>query len=144
MKNRLPTEDFLDIQQLVGKYQWLVDEGVGDAWADLYTSDGAFCREGLAPLRGYDALKEVPKFVKATWNGTLRHLSGSMYVERGHNDDEAIARYYNFVTTWTDGIPKFFTFALSELLLVRRDGSWKIKNHNVRELAPPQPTGSDK
>jgi hypothetical protein len=140
MKNKLPNDDYLEIQQLVGRYQWMVDEGRAEEWADLYTNDGSFCRDGMPPVQGRDALKEVPRFVKVSWNGTLRHLSGSLYIEPGERAGEAITRYYNFVTTWTDAIPKMFTFALSELTLVRDGGEWRIHVHRVRELVPPLST----
>jgi hypothetical protein len=144
MKHKLPNEDFLAIQQLVGRYQWMVDEGQGEEWADLYTSDGSFSRDGVDPVQGHEALTQIPKWVKANWKGLLRHLSGSLVIEGGPNENEAIARYYNFVTSWTDGVPKMFSFALSELLLVRNDVDWKIKNHHVRELVPPLGIGATK
>lgn len=143
-KKRLPVEDIVDIQQLIGRYQWLVDGGEADEWADLYTDDGLFAGGATQRFVGREQLKQVPLWVKSSWNGLMRHHSGSLYIERGASDDEALVRYYNFVTSWTDGEPKMFTFALSELKLVRRGEDWKIKEHHARQLVPPRDLGATK
>jgi bifunctional aromatase (cyclase/dehydratase) len=141
-KQDLGLRDVVEIQQLIGKYQWLVDDGEAEEWADLYTEDGVFTGGSAGSVRGREHLQRVPRGVKMRWNGALRHQCGSLHIERGTSDDEAIARYYNFVTTWADGVPKMFTFALSELRLVRQGEAWKIKEHHTELLAAPPALGA--
>jgi hypothetical protein len=141
MTNVLPIEDHIAIQNLVGKYQWLVDDGKADEWADLYTADGVFNGGANQTFHGREQLRQVPMWVKSSWDGMMRHHAGSLFIERGATRDQAIARYYNLVTTWTGGEPKIFTFALSELRLVRQGEDWKIAEHVARQLVPPRDLG---
>ena len=142
MGKRLTVEDHHAIQNLVGEYQWLVDEGRSDEWADLYTEDGFFDGGAAQRFVGREQLKGVPAWVKSGWNGLMRHHAGSLYIERGANDDQAVARYYSLVTTWTDAEPKLMTFALCEWHLVRRGESWKIKEHYAKQLLSPKAQGT--
>jgi len=59
----------------------------------------------------------------------------------GKTRDEAIVKYYNLVTTWNEEVPRLFTFALSEMRLVRRGDGWKIATNTVRNLAPTRKHG---
>ena len=144
MDKTISVEDFVSIQNLIGKYQWLVDGGDSDGWAALWTEDGAFTGGATEPFVGHEALKRVPAWVREGWNGALRHHAGSLYAEYGSSKDEAIARYYNLVTTWNEEQPKLFTFAVSEMRLVRRAGAWKVKSNTITSLAPPRKPGETK
>jgi len=134
-------EDFVALQNLVGKYQWLVDGGDSDGWASLWTEDGIFSGGATEPFAGHEALRKVPAWVKQGWGGGLRHHAGSLYMEYGSSTDEAVVHYYNLVTTWNEAPPKLFTFAVSEMRLVRRSGQWKIKSNTITSLAPPRALG---
>jgi hypothetical protein len=134
-------EDFVAIQQLVGEYQWRVDEG-DDGWIDFWLEDGVFDGGGEQVFRGHDALLGVPRWVKAGWDGSLRHLTGSFFVRYGDTDAVAIARYYNFVSTWDEAQPKMFTMALSTMRLERRGAGWKIARLDARQLVPPRDPGA--
>jgi hypothetical protein len=142
MSKSVTVEDFVALQNLVGKYQWLVDGGDSEAWAALWTEDGAFTGGATQPFVGHEQLKQVPAWVKTGWNGALRHLTGSFYAEYGENTNEVIVRYYNLVTTWNDPSPKLFTMSLSEMRLVRRSGDWKIAANAVTNLVPPRELGA--
>jgi hypothetical protein len=134
-------EDFVALQNLVGRYQWLVDGGDSEGWASLWTEDGVFSGGATEPFAGHAALKKVPAWVKEGWGGGLRHQTGSLYAEYGSTTDEAIVHYYNLVTTWNESPPKLFTFAVSEMRLVRLSGRWKIKSNTITSLAPPRALG---
>ena len=47
----LTTQDYIDIQQLYGQYNFAFDFGNVEAWVDLFTPDGALNR-----VRGHDNL----------------------------------------------------------------------------------------
>jgi hypothetical protein len=142
MTKNISVEDFVTLQNLVGKYQWLVDGGDSEGWAALWTEDGVFSGGATQPFAGHEALKQVPAWVRSGWNGALRHHAGSLYAEYGATTDEAIVRYYNLVTTWNEAQPKLFTFAVSEMRLVRRAGQWKIASNTITSLAPPRELGA--
>jgi hypothetical protein len=132
---KISVEDHIAISNLMGKYQWLVDGGDSDGWADLFTPDGALIGANPEPSRGREELKMVPKFVVDNFGDKMRHMTGSFYIEYGATTDEAYARFYNLVTTWvkSEG-PKLFTMALSTAHVVRINGEWKIKSNNVKNL----------
>lgn len=135
MTKNVSLEDFVAIQNLVGQYQWLVDGGDSEGWASLWTENGAFVGGAVESFVGHEQLERVPAWVKDGWGGGLRHLSGSFWIEYGATQDEAVARYYNLVTTWNGPEPKLFTMALSEMQLVRRNLQWKIARNTVTNLA---------
>jgi len=128
-------EDYVAISNLLGRYQWLVDEGHADEWAALWLEDGVFIG-GAADRRGHEQLRAVPRQVKDSFDGRMRHHMGSFHVEYDATRDEACAQYYNFVTTWTDAGAAFFTMALCTLQLVRHAATWRIKSNTTQRLLP--------
>jgi hypothetical protein len=142
MSKNVSVEDFVALQNLVGKYQWLVDSGDSEGWAALWTEDGAFVGGATEPFIGHEELKRVPAWVRDGWGGKLRHLTGSLYAEYGADENEAIVRYYNLVTTWNGEVPKLFTLSVSQMRLVRRAGEWKIAANDVTNLVPSREFGA--
>jgi hypothetical protein len=131
---KISVEDWVEISNLIGKYQWLVDEG-DESWADLFTEDGAFtgARDGY---HGRDALQRAAALTLASFEGKMRHSPGAVWIEYGETTDEAFARYYSLVTTWfEDPGPEFFNMALCRVHLLRIDGTWKIKSNTMKGLA---------
>ena len=131
---RVSVEDFVNIQNLMGQYQFLVDEGDEEAWTALFVEDGFFA--GLMPdaIVGREALKMIPQSA-AQFQGKLRHLSGNFNMRYGATTDEAFAKFYSFVTTWIKGDgPKMFQMAICEAHLLRVDGEWMVKSNTMRGL----------
>ena len=133
MKN-ITSDDYVAIQNLLGKYQWLVDEGDSEGWADLWVEDGVFTG-GSETRNGREELKNVPKQVDEGFKGRLRHHIGSFHAAYGSTTDEVHVNYYNLVTTWvaTEGA-RFMTMALSSIHLVRMNGAWKIRSNTTQRL----------
>ncbi len=142
MSGRISVEDHIAIQNLIGEYQWLVDGGDSEGWAQLWTVDGAFIGGATESFIGHAALKQVPTWVKSSWNGQLRHTTGSLFIRYGASVDEAVAKYYNLVTTWHEEPPALFVCALSEMTLVRISGEWKIKSNVVTNLGKTREPGA--
>jgi hypothetical protein len=135
MSKTVSLEDWVAIRNLLGKYQWLVDEGDSEGWANLFTPDGAFIGGLPDPHHGHEELKKIPKLVKDAFGNKLRHLSGNHYIEYGNSKDQAWAKFYSFVTTWIpEQGPQFFQFSLCNVELLRINGEWKIKANNVINL----------
>jgi hypothetical protein len=130
----ITVEDYVAIKNMLGKYQWLVDDGK-EEWVDLWTEDGLFQNGVLPPSKGTEQLKQIPAGVKQMYGDRMRHHLGSTYIEYGNTKDEAIARGYNMVTTWKpEEGAKFFCMALSTVHLVRQKGEWKVKFNDTKQL----------
>jgi hypothetical protein len=138
---KVTPEDYIAIQQLVGEYQWKVDDGEDD-WVEFWLEDGVFDGGATQVFTGHEELLSVPRWVKQSWNGAMRHHSGSFFVKYGDDTDTAIAKYYNFVSSWNEAEPKMFTLALSTMTLVRRGDDWKIKRLDAKQLVPPRDLGA--
>ena len=131
----LSLEDDLAIRNLMGKYQWCVDGGDSEGWADCFTEDGAFIGGLPDPYHGREELKKIPELVRNMYQDRMRHLMGSFWAEYGDGQDEAYARFYSLVTTWLDNEdPKLFQCAICTVHLVRVEGDWKVKSNNVKNL----------
>jgi hypothetical protein len=124
-RTAIAAADFLAVQNILGAYQWHVDEGNGEEWAALFLDDGVFDSAYAGLVRGHAQLKAIPP---ATAAAAMIHLSGSMHMHYGASTDEVWAKYYSLVTTWKPGEGgRFFCLALYTTQLVRADGGWKIK-----------------
>jgi len=60
MSSNITTDDYVAIQNVLGEYQWHVDDGDSDGWADLWTEDGAFIGGATEPFVRREELKKVP------------------------------------------------------------------------------------
>jgi hypothetical protein len=127
-------EDYLSILNLMGTYQWLVDDGDEDGWANLFVEDGFFAGLGPEPIRGREALKMIPRMAKS-YGGNMRHHTGSFSMVYGDTKDVVNMRYYSLVTTWMPNEePKLFQLALCKTHLVRVGGVWKLKSNTMQGL----------
>ena len=132
MSKPVSIEDTLAVQDLLGRYCWYVDENRAEEWADLYTEDGEFAGTSPEPLRGRDALMNVPRGLWASGQGKMRHQYGNLYIEHGEDDNRLVARFYNQISTWGEGA-RLTALALSTAQLVRTGpgAPWKIRRNEV-------------
>ena len=131
MAKNLSVEDFVAIENHMGKYCWLIDENMGDEWVNLWTEDGAFSGIAPEPIVGREALKGIPVMQHSNADQKLRHQVANFHAEYGASKNEVIARFYNLVTDWGNG-GKFFCMAICEAKLVRDGEGWKIKRNDAR------------
>lgn len=124
----LTTEDRLELQNLMGHYCHLIDDG-DPAWADLFTDDGVL--DGVLPetVTGKEVLRHVPAGSMEHTGGFFRHHLGSLTID----PEEAGARLkgYNLVTDWRDG-GKLVMFARYSIFAVRTVEGWRLKRVDVR------------
>jgi len=137
--NPVSAEDFAQIHNLMGRYQYLVDSGDEEGWADLFTEDGAF--QGLGPeadeqFRGREGLKGVVRMNMANSGGRMRHNMCSFSAEYGDGTDEAHARYYMVGAVTPPGQPSQIAMQVDvHTHLVRIGGEWKIKTNHMTLLS---------
>jgi hypothetical protein len=73
----LTAGDITSIQQLYARYNTVIDNGDGEAWANTFTADGVFAGN----IKGHDALVGFVKNWKGTMGGaTRRHFSADLVV----------------------------------------------------------------
>jgi 3-phenylpropionate/cinnamic acid dioxygenase small subunit len=122
---RLTLNDHTQIHQLIARYCWLVDEGEGDAWANLWTVDGSFT--GIPePLQGQEALRTMPGGFFGIAQGKLRHHITNVLVSPDDRDGHVQVKAYSMVSDWREG-GKLLVFAKIKFTLLRETDSWKIK-----------------
>jgi 3-phenylpropionate/cinnamic acid dioxygenase small subunit len=132
MPKKVTVEDRLEAFDVLARYCFFCDEGDSQAWVDLWTEDGVFAGVAPEPIRGREALWQVPI---TSLSGGSRHKLVNLICEYGDTPDDMIVRGYNFVTSWIDGA-NFACNAVVRYHLVRRGDTWKIKSNRVRLQVP--------
>jgi ketosteroid isomerase-like protein len=133
------SEDFAALSNFMGAYQHIVDGGDENAYADLFTEDGAFLGlpEAVGPpdsFCGREGLKKIPRFSQALYAGKYRHNMCSFSAEYGDSQDVVFARYYVLATTSLPDQPPTVAQVIVNTHLVRVSGGWKIKSNRMTML----------
>lgn len=126
-------EDRAAIHDLLASYDWLQNEGEGDAWADLWADDATIT--GLEAFNFVDigsreGRRKIPAFSLAQFKGKQRHHHYNILVEPGGDKDTLKAKAYVTADNWTRG-RRPMTFAKEYFTMARLDGKWKIKSMHV-------------
>jgi hypothetical protein len=122
----LTSDDRNAIQDLLARYCWHFDEGQGDAWADLWTPDGAFT--GIPdPAHGREALRRLPAGFHEMFAGRMRHQIVNIAADAGPAANQAEVRAYSLLSDWRES-GKLFAFAKLAMRLKRESGNWKIQS----------------
>jgi 3-phenylpropionate/cinnamic acid dioxygenase small subunit len=132
-KKKVSVEDRLEVNDILARYCWHVDEGDAEEWADLWTEDGVFAGVTPEPIRGREQLKFVPG---TSLSGGCRHNLINVVIDYGDTEDEITVRCYNLVFSWMAG-GAINCNAVALYKLVRRGDTWKIKSNQVRLQLPP-------
>ena len=131
---KMSVEDWTEIANLIGRYQWLLDEGDAAGWAALFTDDGEVLGVGQE-VKGAEALKGAAAATFGGYQGRMRHSLGTLWIEHDQDRDHAIARYYALVTTWNpEPGPELFNLGRCTAELRRVDDAWKIKSNSIGSL----------
>jgi hypothetical protein len=132
----LSPQDYIDIQQLVSKYAYAIDEctNKGYDYADLYVADGSFSasRGGktLASYEGRDRLAEaarggMPDCKNVPWAGIV-HMLVNHVIEPAPGG--ATGRVY-LVAVGLDGVPgKVEAQGRYEDVYVKTGQGWRFKS----------------
>jgi len=126
---RVTTEDYLAINHHLSRYCWAFDEGNDEAYAALWAEDGVFTGVTPDPVVGHEGLKALVRAGAERNKRRGRHLVGNLICEYGASRDAVTARYYNFVTNWTDG-GAFRAMAMCTVQLKRDGDGWLIARND--------------
>lgn len=130
---RVTSVDRCEVADVLARYCFFVDEGKVDEWVSLWTDDGVFAGVTPDPIRGREALKQVPRW---SLSGGSRHKLVNLFMDYGETPNEIVAQCYNFITNWLNG-GAIGAVAVAKYSLIRREDTWKIKSNQVRMLVPP-------
>jgi hypothetical protein len=141
----LTTQDYIDIQQLVSRYAYAIDECTnrGYDYADLYVADGTFSssRSGkvLATFAGRDRLAEaarggMPDCKDVPWAG-IKHMLVNHVIDPAPGG--AVGKVY-LIAIGLDGVPgKVEAQGHYEDVYVKTPKGWRFKSR-MHVLAPGQ------
>ncbi|MFC3172825.1 nuclear transport factor 2 family protein [Novosphingobium bradum] len=130
-------DDWIAVQDLLGRYCWYFDEGMGPEWASLYTEDGIFEGTRPEPTVGHAALAQAPVGSAAHFKGRIRHQFGNVHFEEQTDPNRLVAKFYNQVSTWgMDNGNQLLMLAICTAQLVREGAGapWRIARNTIRVL----------
>jgi hypothetical protein len=130
MPRKVSTDDRVEAFDVLARYCWYVDEGDGEAWADLWTPDGVFAGAASHPIRGREAFKQI---AASSLGGAFRHQHSNLFADYGETENDLIVRGYNLVTSWLNE-PQLVSMGVARYHLIRSGDTWKIKSKATRML----------
>lgn len=126
----LTTQDYIDIQQLYARYNWVIDAGDVEGYVALYTPDGSF-----NTFNGADGLRT---FMKGRQAGTRRHWNSNLIITPAPGG--ASGKVYLMLVDVGQKPPAIATAARYDDMLVKTPAGWRFKS---RKTSPdPTPTPS--
>jgi len=120
----LTTDDLLEIQSLVSRYNHAVDSGQGAAFADTFTESGALLAGELV-VEGREALEKFAATVPER-NRAPRHIASNLMID-GDGERATLDAYVQMFTLVGD--PPRQEIAVSGRYadkLVKADGHWRF------------------
>jgi hypothetical protein len=132
------TEDYVEINDRLGRYCWMLDNADEDGWIGLWREDGTLVGLGPQPIVGREALRHVPRKF-GEYAGRRRHLACNLFCDYGESRNAIDAKFYNFVSGWSDAGGEASLFAICEASFVREGGQWLIARNMLRLLGLPKP-----
>jgi len=143
----LTPQDHEDIRQLVARYNFAVDFGDFEGWADCFTPDGVFhCTPEGGPVTGLhvgrDALVAYVRTHYSYAQGRARHWNWNLLID-GDGDEATMACYLTSFRAMEPGVPATFgATGVYRDRLVRVDGRWLFAHRHIH--VDPQPPPVDR
>jgi hypothetical protein len=135
----LTADDRLEILNLLGKYNFAIDFGEAEAWADTFTGDGIF-ESPLSTASGRDALVAFAQAGAAAKG--VRHWVNNVVID-GHGNHATANVYLVLWQMGNEGGPQSLVAGRYSDTLTKVAGAWKFKHRKVTfddgsgPLAPP-------
>jgi hypothetical protein len=117
----LTAQDYIDIQQLYGRYNWAIDAGDVEGYVALYTPDGSF-----NTFNGADGLRT---FMKNRQGGTRRHWNSNLVITP--SPEGASGKVYLALVDVGLKPPAISSAARYEDRLVKTAGGWRFKKRQT-------------
>lgn len=130
-------EDHEDIRQLVARYNWAIDFGETEAWADCFVADGVFSCVGLpegtptgGTHQGRDALLGYATTHFAVSRGRARHWNWNLLIDVD-GDKATMQCYLNAQSAGQGDSAVLRATGLYRDQLLRTDGGWRFVSREV-------------
>lgn len=124
----LTAQDYVEIQQLYGRYNWAIDAGDTEAYVALYTPDGQF-----NTFSGADGLRT---FMKNRPAGTRRHWNSNLVITP--SPEGATGQVYLLLVDVAQKPPAISSAARYADVLVKTTNGWRFKKRQTTsDPAPP-------
>jgi SnoaL-like protein len=145
----LTLEDREEIRGVIARYDFAIDLGDPEAYANCFTEDGVFLHTGAGEKSGmagkYTGRKELHDFCKSVYEfaeGQLRHWNNGVQILEG---DGETAEMRSFIIGFTVGVypvPKIFETGIYYDKFRKVNGKWYIAFRNFRCDPQPEHRGS--
>lgn len=135
LKNKLPVEDRLDIQELFARYSWALDLGDAEGVLACFTEDCLFDHLWQGHVRGREniirALEEL-WYERPSWWVGRQHLFDHLLIER-RDDSTARVRSFFSILQFNVYYRRNFVFGIGtrDDICVKQEGIWLFKELHV-------------
>jgi hypothetical protein len=117
----LTAQDYAEIQQLYGRYNWAIDAGDVEGYVALYTPDGSF--------NTFNGAEGLRTFMKGRQGGTRRHWNSNLVITP--SPEGASGKVYLLLVDVGAKPPAISTAARYEDRLVKTAGGWRFKKRQT-------------
>lgn len=137
--------DHEEIRQLLARYNFAVDLGEVEAWADCFTDDGVFrCTPEAGPLTGrHEGREALVAYARRHYElnkGRARHWNWNLQIE-GDGQTATMRCYLAALSASTgDQPPAVRVTGIYRDRLVKVDGRWRFAERHIH-LDPPPSVG---
>jgi uncharacterized protein (TIGR02246 family) len=122
----LSAEDRVEIMQLVARYNQAADARDSAAWADTFTEDGVFIKDGRPEVKGRSALAKNIRDLPPT---NSRHWTLNLVID---GDEDRASMQADFALLCENRIEYTGRYANS---LRKVDGRWKFERRELKTNA---------
>lgn len=127
----LSPQDYMEIEQLYAKYNWAIDTGDAEGWADTFTADGAFNNfTGREALVGF-----VNRFANGANGLSRRHWNTNLKIEG--DGKTATGAVYLMLMDVSTKPASIVTMATYSDKLVKTENGWRFTQRKTQ--ADPAP-----
>jgi ketosteroid isomerase-like protein len=130
--NGLTPQDYTEIEQLYAKYNWAIDSGDAQAWADTFVEDGVFNNfKGQEQLKGF-----VNRWVNDMNGLTRKHWISNLSVTG--DGKTAQGKVYLLLVDVSGQQPTIITSASYSDELVKTSEGWRFSKRATKSDRPAQ------
>src|SRR4051812_19946773 len=124
-------QDFVDIQALYAKYNWALDSGDSQGYANTFTPDGVFNTNN-----GHDAIVKFADGFHAGVGAHLKHWNTNLMITPSATG--ATGQVYLVLVDYATKPASIFTSANYADELVKTAQGWRFKKRQTKgDVAPP-------
>lgn len=140
----LTLEDREEIRELIARYNFAMDLGDPDAYAECFTEDGVFLHTGSGESsetagrrEGRAALRDFCEYIFGRTKGRLRHWNNGVQVLEGDGGTATMRSFMMGISVGVYPTPQIFETGIYFDELRKVEGRWYLSQREFR--CDPQP-----